>query len=151
MAQTWIPNTDCVFSLDNAVPTLTDFSAECSKVSMDINFQNGGFYVFGLAGQQASEGSRSYTGSFTVRGTTETTELHQVMAAWMTPGAGNKAGQRSLRIQEPDGTSGSIQWDGEILIDSYNLVTQDAGGDGTPSERQAQYRVDGEPTLTVIV
>lgn len=146
---TWIPNTDAEVHFDNSGGTLTDQSDYISQVSMDVANTVSKFYVFGLTAAQASEGNQNWTGSIGVRPATDATGAHQDLIDWLTPASGSP-GARSLRIYEPDTASGSIQWDGEIYITNYNAVSQDADGDGTPAIRQAQFEVDGAPTLTVI-
>jgi len=146
---TWIPNTDAIVSFDNSIGTLTDQSDYVSSVNLTVANTVNGFYTFGLAGKQNSEGNQDWTGDFGVRPATDAAGAHQDLIDWLTPASG-KPGARSLRIQEPDAATGSIQWDMEIYITNYQPVSQDADGDGTPTVRTAQFAIDGVPTLTII-
>jgi len=147
----WVPNTDCIVSWDITTGgALTNYSDEVSTVTLDTTTNIGGFYTFGLSGEQTSEGQRTHTSSIGVRPATDAGSAHNVLTAWTLPGAGNKSGARSIRIQAPDATTGSFQYDFEAYCDSYNQIAQDASGDGSPATHTASLRVDGDVTLTVI-
>lgn len=147
---TWIPNVNCIVSIDNSVPTLTDQSDYISTISLEWANSIAKFGTFGLAAKQKSEGDADWTGQIGIRPATDNGGAHDELIDWITPTAPAKPGLRSLRIQEPDAAVGSFQWDGEIYGSSYNVVNQDADGDGSPNIRNFGYEVDGQPSLTVI-
>ena len=146
---TFIPNTNAIVLFDNSSDTLIDQSDYISTVSLSVDNQVTGFRTFGLSGTQNSEGEQTWTGNMGVRPATDAAGAHQELIDWLTPATG-KPGVRSMRIQEPDAQSGSIQWDMEVYVTTYEPVNQDADGDGSPSIRPAELSVEGVPTLTII-
>ena len=148
---TWVPGTNCIISVDSTSGgSLVDYSDDISTATLDNNTTVGGFYTFGLAGEQTSEGQRSHSCSLGVRPSEDVAGFYYVLNAWKYPGSGTASGARSVRIQSPDATAGSYQFDFEAYPENWQALNGDASGDGTPPSLSLSLRVDGDVTLTIV-
>jgi hypothetical protein len=145
---TWIPNTQAIVSLDNAVGSLTDISNSCSTVSIDMTASIGVFYTFGSPSANKSEGKRDFKASLGVRPSEDAADAARILNAWST-GAG-AMGARTLRVDTPDASSGSLRIQGEVYLSAWQLMNQDASGDGTPPTQTASLEIDTLPTYSVL-
>lgn len=145
---TWTPNTDAVVSLDNAVGSLTDISNYCTTATVDMSASIGVFYTFGSQSANKSEGKRDFKAALGVRPAEDSTGASRILNAWAV--ATPKMGTRSLRIDTPDATSGSCRIDAEAYLSAWQLINQDAAGDGTPSTQTASLELDTLPTYSVL-
>lgn len=153
MAILFFPGTDAVIKLDNSGGTPTDISDGVSTATLDVTYQNGQFYTFGLTGAQVTEGQRTFSGTLGIRSseTNDTSQAYYIASTWLVPGAGVKAGARTLIVDYPDSTAGSYRLSGESRATSFALINSDAGGDGTPATHNLAFNIDGDMTLTIIV
>ena len=146
---TYIAQDDAIVSLDDTGGSLQDVSDYVKDVSVDIELKIGRFSVLGERFDQSTEGTSMMKGSMTVYGSEDTAGAHYYINHWLLNSTTNKAGLKSLRVQVPDASAGSFQYDMEIRPASYNLAAPNAG-EGNPPEHQLSFEVDGAPTYTVI-
>lgn len=147
-ATTFIPNTNAVVKLDNSVGSLTDISDYTSTCTVDMTASIGKFYVFGETGSQSAEGKRDVTAVLGVRPAEDSAGASYSLNGWaMSAGT---MGKRTLEIDVPDSTSGSFRISGEAYLSAWQIFNQDAAGDGTPSQQNANLQFDGLPTYSVL-
>lgn len=145
---TWTPNTDCVVNLDNASNVLTDISDAVSTASMDGTASAAVFYTFGLSGGQSAEGNRTVTATLGVRRAEDSGLATRLIDPWFF--AAGKMGARTLQIDLPDSSAGSTRISGEFYITAWQPISQDAGGDGTPTVVNLALQSDGLPSYSVL-
>lgn len=149
MANDFITVTDAVVSMDNASDVLTDISNQVAQVSLKVARKIGSFNTFGLGATQKTPGKPNYTGSIGLypSESDDTSEAHRLMVAW---NVADSQAARSIRIQHPDANAGAYQYDFEAFCNDFEIVKQDANGDGTPPMHSAAIEVDGSVTTTYI-
>lgn len=145
---TWTPNTNAVVSLDNAVGSLTDISNYCSTVTVDMTASIGVFYTFGSLSANKSEGKRDVKASLGVRPAEDATGASRILNAWSMAAAA--MGARTFQVDTPDTSSGSCRISGEAYLAAWQLINQDASGDGTPATQTASLEIDTLPTYSVL-
>ena len=140
---------DAVFSFDNAADALQDVSADIQSVTIDLTVNGNLFHTLGSDWAEASEGNKQATVTINFYDNTTATTFAGYLRAWALQ-TSTKGGARSLRIQTPDGTAGSLQYDMEVKLGgSLQLANLSAGG-GDPHALSVTLNVDGEITDTVI-
>lgn len=144
----WTSQDDVIISLDNAADTLVDISGYVNALTLDIAINIGTFSTFGSKFSHKAEGTTDATGTMTLHGDRDTSGARDLLDSWLLHPT-NKAGKRSLRVQDPDASVGSHQYDMEIYA-SGNNVAQKTAGEPTPSQHQLQFSVDGAVTKTII-
>ena len=140
---------DVVVSLDDTGGSLSDISGYIKSVAFDIEAKIGRFSTLGSRFDESTEGTSMAKGTLTAYSSVEAAGAHYLITHWLVNNTTNKAGLKSLRIQDPDASTGSFQWDMEIRPASYNEVVKEAG-EGNPGEHQLAFECDGAPTWTVI-
>ena len=145
---TWTPGTQAVISLDNAVGSLTDISNYLTTITVDMSASIGVFYTFGSPSANKSEGKRDFKATLGVRPAEDSTGASRILNAWAT--AASTMGTRSLRVDTPDASSGSCRIDAECYLSAWQLMNQDASGDGTPATQTASLEIDTLPTYSVL-
>lgn len=146
---TYISMDDAIVSLDDTSGSLADVSDYIKEGKLDIELKIGEFSVLGERFDQTTEGTSKLKGSMTVYGSEDVAGAHYFINHWLLNSVVNKAGLKTLRLQVPDASAGSFQYDCEIRPVSYNLVGANAG-EGNPPEHELQFMVNGAPTYTVI-
>lgn len=145
---TWIPNAQAVVSLDNASAALTDISNSCSTVTVDMSASIGVFYTFGSTSANKSEGKRDFKATIGVRPSEDAADAARILNAWAT--SATTMGARTFRVDTPDSSSGSLRIQAEAYLSAWQLMSQDAAGDGTPSTQTASLELDTLPTYSVL-
>lgn len=144
----WTSQDDVIIKVDNASNTLIDISAYVAQAALDVAINIGEFATLGDRWMNKSESTANATGSITLHGDVDVSGARRLMDDW-TLHATNKAGNRSLQIQDPDASSGSHQYDCEVLPVNNNVV-QKTAGEATPSQHQLQFSVNGAVTKSII-
>ena len=149
MANEFLSVTDAVVQMDNASDSLTDISSQVAQVNLKVTRKIGKFSTFGLGATNKTAGKPDYTGAVGVYPTdnTGTSEAHRLMTAW---NVADSQATRSFRVQHPDASAGSYQYDFEAFCTDYEILKQDANGDGTPPLQMANIEVDGSVTTSYI-
>lgn len=145
---TWTANVNAIVSLDNAVGSLTDISSYVSTVTIDMSASIGVFYTFGIPSANKAEGKRDFKAALGVRPAEDSAGASRILNAWSV--ASGSMGTRSLRVDTPDASSGSCRIDAECYLSAWQLVNQDASGDGTPSTQTASLEIDTLPTYSLL-
>lgn len=148
---TWIAGTEGVIQVDNAAGSLTDYSDYIETVTLDASTNIGQFFTLGLSAAQTTEGRRTFSGSLGYKPATDSAGFHNIVRQWLTPGAGNQSGSKTVQLQIPNSSAGSFQFDYEIRATSGNIANVNASGDGTATTHTVQYNVDGDVTSSIIV
>lgn len=147
MATYYTPD-DGIISLDNASGVLTDYSDYISSVDLEIDVKNGTFPVLGKRFEITAEGTSTIKGTINFKASVDTAGLLYNIQHWLMNSTVNKAGQKSLRIQTPDGAAGSFQLDMEIRPGTTKIVGIKAG-EAIPADLSLPFIAD-VPTYTVI-
>jgi len=129
MAQTTTGRTGCdvVIWVDNESNTLTNISGSTNSVSLSLtNNVSGGTYTFGSQWPTRFACGKDATISASIIFTTAADEAFDTLLTWYHDPS--TASARSLRIQAPDGSSGSEQWDMEVYLAelSWDMTAGDA-------------------------
>jgi len=148
MANTFIPNTNAVVSIDDGGGTPQDISNVVDQVGFDVARTNGGFFTFGLSGQQRTPGRAAYTGNLSIRPTIEASEGFDLLNSFFTE---ETPVARTLTADAPDSQVGSYRYTAEVLPGNAPLLAQDANGDATPTQHAYAVDVDGVVTIAFIV
>lgn len=146
---TYMAQDDAIVSLDDTGGSLSDVSDYIKDVSLDVEVKIGRFSVLGERWDPSTEGTSMAKGTLTAYGSEDAAGAHYLINHWLLNNLTNKAGLKSLRVQTPDASAGSFQYDMEIRPASYNLAAPNAG-EGNPPEHQLSFEVNGAVTWTVI-
>lgn len=138
---------DVVLKADNASGILTDISGSSNTASLSLQRTLGELVTF--------EGEWSIATSCKISGTialgavysTSLTEARELIEEWMWRD-GNGSPVRTVQINIPDDSIGSIAYEGEATIESYELPVDASSAD--PIAITAQLRTSGTWTRSVI-
>ena len=147
MATYFTPD-DGIISLDNTAGSLTDISDYITSVDLEVDVKNGSFAVLGKRFEITAEGTSTVKGTINFKSSVDTASAMYFVQHWLLNSTTNKAGQKSLRIQTPDGAAGSFQLDMEIRPGTVKLVGIKAG-EAIPGDYSLPFVAD-VPTYTVI-
>jgi hypothetical protein len=138
-----------VVSFDNASDTLQDVSSDVINFQLAVNVNGGTYHTLADRWAKATEGGVSGTLTVTFVDDTTATELAGYLREWLLH-ASNKGGARSVRIQTPDGSSGSIQYDFEVKPGGNYGLASLTGGSGDVTQNSITMNVDGAITESTI-
>lgn len=138
---------DVVLRADNAAGSLTNISGSSNSASLSLQRTLGELVTF--------EGEWSIVTSCKISGTialgavfsTSLTEARELLEEWMWRDGGG-APIRTVEINIPDNSIGSIRYTGEATIESYELPVDASSAD--PIAVTAQLRTSGTWTRSVI-
>ena len=141
---------DAVVSMDASDGgSLTDYSSDIQTVNLSGTYNGSQYHTVDGIDAKALVGGRAYTCEITYLNDPTASELADVMRDWFN--GSSKAVDRSVQIQIPDATSGSLQIAFEALpggtIDLANIVA----GSGEAQTLTVQLNVNGAITITNIV
>lgn len=138
---------DVVLRVDNAAGSLTNVSGSSNSASLSLQRTLGELTTF--------EGEWTIVTSCKISGTislgavysTASTEAREILEEWMfRDGAGSPI--RTVELNIPDNSIGSIRYMGEATIESYELPV--AADTADPIAITAQLRTSGTWTRSVI-
>ena len=138
-----------VISFDNASNTLQNVSSDVIDFQLAVNVNGATYHTLADRWAKATEGGVSGTLTLNFVDATTATELAGYLRAWLLH-ASNKGGARSVRIQTPDGTSGSTQYDFEVKPGGNYGLTSRTGGSGDVAKNSITLNVDGAITESTI-
>ena len=128
--------------------TLTDYSGDIISISLSLNSNGSTYHVGGSRSAKALVGGFTGSGTITLVNDNTADELADVLRQWVN-GSGTPA-TKTLQIQEPDGTSGSTQYEMEILPKDELTLVNGVAGAGDPSQLTFAFNVSGDVTITTI-
>lgn len=137
-----------VINLDNSAGTLTDISAGCERFGLSADINVGEFFTLGSDWGKSLSGGKKATVDLTVIGETGTSHAYDLLADWLFNTAHKTA--RTLRIDQPDSSSGSVRYSGEFRLRTLGDAHTANAGSGDPVRTTAQLASDGTITRTVI-
>lgn len=119
MAQTTTAITaiDSVFSVDNSGGTLTDISGSSNKVAVNLDNELGEMTTFGARWKIRTAGVKDVSIDFDIVWTTASGEARAILVDWYFNSA-NTA--RSVRVDTPNGSTGSQRIEGEFFLESLS-------------------------------
>ena len=140
---------DGVVSLDNSGGSLQDVSDDIQTLVIDITINGSTNHHLGSPWAFATEGGKMGTVTFTFYDDPDPTSLAGYIREWVIQTSA-KGGARTLRVDTPDSTAGSVRQEMEIKPGgSFQLVNLTAGS-GDPHLLQATFNIDGEVVDSVI-
>ena len=126
--------------------TVTDYSNEIMRATLDTTRTNSRHYTFGLVSGLVTVGKLGGTLTLTVEGNTGSTSLLGVLNTMMTD---TSPTTRSFEVYIPNATaaSGSQKYVFEAHLVNLQMANADAGGNGV-AMHEATFEVDGAITFT---
>jgi hypothetical protein len=140
---------DCIVQFDNASNALQDVSSSIETIAMPLTVNGGQFHVLNDRWGKAMEGGIMGTVSITYYNDNSPTSFAGYVREWALH-ASSKGGARSLRVQTPDGSAGSIQYDCEVKLGGEAQIVNAAAGSGDPQKLSLTLTIDGAVTDSVI-
>ena len=126
--------------------SLTDYSNEVMRGTLDTTRTNTKHFTFGVAAGVVSVGKYGGTLTMTIESGTTSTSLHGIFSVMATDSSPTA---RSFEVFIPDTTTGSHKYAFEGALTNYQLVNADAGGNGVQMH-DATIEVEGVITHTVV-
>lgn len=138
---------DIVVRADNAAGVLTNISGSANATTFSLQRTLGSLVTFEGEWDIVTSCKISGTISFGAVYSTAMTEARELLEEWIfRDGAGSPI--RTLQINVPDSSIGSIRYTGEATIESYELPLEASSAD--PISISAQLRTSGTWTRSVI-
>jgi len=138
-----------VIQIDNASDALQDYSTDVDSWQLALNINGSTYHTMSNRWAKALEGGVGGTLTLSYLNDTTATELAGIVRAWMLH-ATAKGGARSVRLQVPDATSGSTQYDFEVRLGGNADLNQKTAGAGDPEKLSLTLNVDGAITASTI-
>jgi len=111
---------DVVVQLDNGAGVLADISGSSNEVSMDFTNQLGQLSVFGADFYVRQECKRDASISLSLVYTQDDAEAMNILLDWYFA----TRGQKSLRVEIPNGDPGGDRFDFEVFLESFPVPVQ---------------------------
>lgn len=109
---------DAVISLDNGAGNLIDISGSSNSVDIDLKNDIGEFKNFGTKWRGRIACGKDATIKLKITASKATAEAMKTSLAWFFSDTNTS---RSIRIQTPDATTGSDQFDAEVVLESLSI------------------------------
>ena len=135
--------------LDNASDTLQDVSSSVISGTLDMTVNGAQYHTLGSRWAKANEGGLMGTVTLNYVNDTSATSLAGYIREWMLD-ASAKGGARSMQIQLPDGSAGSIQYDFEVKLGGSAQLVNKTAGAGDIEELSITLNIDGAVTESTI-
>lgn len=124
---------NCVIQLDNAGGSLVDISGQANAIKISYKKNVGSFHTLGSLWNDATEGGIDTEISLTILETTTTAQAHQICRDWLASG-----GARTLRVDVPSSSSGSLRYEGEVRLAGIDPAHESKAGSGEPAMTTVQ-------------
>jgi len=108
---------DAVVQLDNSSGNLIDISGSSNSVEIDFKNDIGDYKVFGTKWKGRLACGKDATIKIKIVASKSAAEAMKASLDWFF----NTSNSRSIRIQAPDATSGSDQYDAEVVLESFSI------------------------------
>lgn len=138
---------DGVVKLDDAGGTPRDISSTTLGVTINVEKNVGGHHTIGNDWEAQTEGGKRWTADLEVIESTGSNEGHELLRAWMISGTGS----RTLTVDSPDSSNGSLRFTGEVTLSGISPITQKTGGSGDVARARASLVGNGALSASVIV
>lgn len=129
--------------LDNSGGTPVDISAWVRDVTLNEAKNVGQFWTLDNIWAKQSEGGRSWTADMTIVESQSATEGHGYFRDWA-------SGQRTLTLESPDGSVGSLRFTGEVVRGGVNPLHANSAGGGEPISPRVSLMGYGALTVSII-
>lgn len=146
---TTFPSHDAIFKFDNELDTLVDVSDSITSLTLDMTVNGGQFHTLGSRWANSLEGGIMGTVTVNYINDTSSTSFAGLVRSWLLHQT-NKAGVRSLQIQQPDGSAGSTQYDLEVYAGGSAQLVNATAGSGDPQSLSITLNISGAVTETTI-
>ena len=138
-----------ILQFDNASNALQDVSSDIQSFQLALNVNGSTYHALDSRWAKALEGGVSATLNITYYNDTTATELAGYIREMLLH-ASNKGGARSVRIQSPDGSTGSTQYDFEVKAGGAVDLSTKTAGSGDAETLTIALNVDGSITESTI-
>lgn len=138
---------EAVVSIDNTSDALTDFSSDIVSVTLNETADSSQQGTLGERAKRGFVGKIAGSGSIVVQKDTDTSRAYYNLTQRLR-NATYYGAAITMQIDEPDGTTGSLRYTGEVKITGVNSTKSGDSGDAPTAE--FQFITDGNWTESVI-
>jgi hypothetical protein len=135
-----------VVYLDNAGGTLTDVSGQGATCALSAENAVGSYFVLNSRYQKTLDGGVSWSADLEIIAETGTNG-YSLIRDWFLSATG---GARTFRFDQPDSTTGSQRYEGEVRLASVNGLLSAQAGAGEPVRLSVRLVGDGPLTASIV-
>jgi len=140
---------EAVVQFDNASDALQDVSADVISGTLDLTINGTQYHTLDSRWAKANEGGIMGTLTLNYVNDTSATSLAGYIRAWIM-GASAKGGARSVRIQSPNASAGSTQYDFEVFPGGPSQMANKTAGGGDVEQLPITLNISGAVTVATI-